>query len=92
MGTKALIDNLHELTNRAYNTSADYIKRKICDLKNGVILPEYEVESIYDLVLDLCFDQRFTALFDELTKATIIKYPLLTKDYIKAYHQLWCEG
>ena len=89
MGTKALIDNLHELTEMAYNSSVDFIKGKIADLKGGVILPEYEVESIYDMILDLCFDQRFVALFNELTKATVKQYPLLTADYSKAYQRIW---
>lgn len=92
METKALIDNLHILTDMAYNTSAGYIKGKISDLKKGAFFPDYEVESIYDMILDLCFDQRFLELFNELITATEDKYPSLTKDYIKAYHHLWGES
>lgn len=91
METKALIDNLHLLTDMAYNSSAGYIRGKINDLKNGEIFPDYEVESIYDMILDFCFDHRFLDMFNELTTVTIENYPSLTKDYIKAYHQLWGE-
>lgn len=92
MGTKALIEDLKTITDMAYSTSADFIKGKINELKNGAILPDYEVESIYDMLLDLCFDQRFAALFEELKIATAINYPLLTEDYSRAFRQLWQEG
>ncbi|MCX4363146.1 MAG: hypothetical protein OSJ74_07180 [Clostridia bacterium] len=58
-------------------------------LKRLEQIGEKELESLFDAIIDYCFDFEIAGLFDELCEAAEQQYPELVQDYRRYYSEQW---
>lgn len=64
----------------------------VCHLfEEGKQVSEETLESLFDRLLDHCYDDEVKKLFTELSRAAEKQHRSIVQDYAKYYNDLWGE-
>lgn len=58
-------------------------------LEEGKQVSEETLESLFDRLLDHCYDDEIKKLFMELSRAAEKQHPRIVQDYTRYYKNLW---
>lgn len=79
-----IMENMKQVHNEAYN-----LYSPIVDDACRTILPEVELERLFDKLLDFASDEKILLLYKKLCRRYFEIYPVCVSEYIYAYREMW---
>lgn len=66
-------------------------KNQVDDIISGEIDDEQKIALVMDGILDFCQFDNMLLLFKKLCRELYVRHPLLVKNYIAYYREMWDE-